>query len=296
MSYQRILLAGRSGIPGVEETLAELISHLKPLCSQIFCTESTHKLIQSDAVTPLPEADLAGRVDLLVVVGGDGSLLQAAHLATRHDLPVIGINRGRLGFLTDICPHSLDQIDAVLKGDHNCENRFIIQATLQQPSGELPTPAQIALNDVVLQPGGAAQMIAFDVFVDDQLVYEHRADGLIIATPTGSTAYALSGGGPILQPQLPALAIVPMFPHTLSSRPIVVSANNTIRIVVSPNQKTRPLLSCDGNIGTPVEPGGEITVTLHNKRLKLLHPKSYNYYKTLRDKLNWEQSARRKTD
>jgi NAD+ kinase len=293
MQYNRVILSGRKGIPGVEETLNSLCSHLDNQKVVVFCTKPTAELIRDHKIEVLDENNLAGKVDLVVVVGGDGSLLQAAHFAVNQDLPVIGINRGRLGFLTDICPNSLGDIDAILRGKHSTEYRFMIDSYIMH-EGKSTEPHR-ALNDVVLQANNA-QMIAFDVFVDNQLVYEHRADGLIIATPTGSTAYALSGGGPILQPQLATFAIVPMFPHTLSSRPIVVSANSVIRIKISPNQKVAPTLSNDGHKKITVHPGSEIFITQHKKKLQLLHPSSYNYYHTLREKLNWERSPRRSTD
>ena len=292
MPYQRLYLSARPSIAGVKDTLKSLLDHLSNRQIELYCRPSTQKLLNSPKLTTLHENELDGRIDLIVVIGGDGSMLSVAEFASAQGIPVIGINRGRLGFLTDICPSTLQQIDDVLDGKHLTENRFIIQA--HNPQGN--TPKQIALNDVVLQSGGYAQMIAFDVFVNDEPLYKHRADGLIIATPTGSTAYALSGGGPILQPELPAVAIVPMFPHTLSSRPIVVSAESTIRISISPNQQSTPLLSCDGNPGTPIQPGEDILVSLHNKRLTLLHPEEYNYFNTLREKLNWEQCARHTHD
>lgn len=293
MQYKRVILSGRSGVAGVEETLNALIQHLKQHDVTIYCTEPTAELVKDDAIKHLNERDIAGKIDLVIVVGGDGSLLQAAHFAANQDIPVIGINRGRLGFLTDICPDTLDQIDAVLHGKHTVEQRYLIDSYVSH-KGE-KNRAEMALNDVVLM-SDSAHMIAFDVYVDEQLVYEHRADGLIIATPTGSTAYALSGGGPILQPQLPALAIVPMFPHTLSSRPIVVSVNSEIRIHISPNQKTPAAISSDGRPARATPADSNIHVNLHEKRLTLLHPHDYNYYRTLREKLNWEQSPRRSTD
>jgi NAD+ kinase len=293
MPYKRIILSARKGIPGVKETLNTLLSHLENQGVTVFCTKPSAELITDQKIQVLDETQLSGKVDLVIVVGGDGSLLQAAHFSVNQNLPVIGINRGRLGFLTDICPNTLSEIDDILLGKHSTENRFMIDSYISH-DGKSSEP-NIALNDVVLQTNNA-QMIAFDVFVDNQLVYEHRADGLIIATPTGSTAYALSGGGPILQPQLPAFAIVPMFPHTLSSRPIVVSAHSTIRIKISPNQKIAPTVSNDGQKRIKVHPGSEIFVTQHKKQLQLLHPKSYNYYRTLREKLNWERSLRRSSD
>lgn len=294
MQFKRVALDGRAGVPGVEETLSALVTSLQTVGVDLVCAQSASDLIHNTDIPRIDEDHLSEHTDLLVVVGGDGSLLNSAHYAVNQDLPVVGINRGRLGFLTDICPTNLEQLKSIIHGEFTLEQRFMIESYIKH-DGKSSTP-QLALNDVVLLPGDMAQMIAFDVFVNDQLVYEHRADGLIIATPTGSTAYALSGGGPILQPQLPALALVPMFPHTLSSRPIVINANNTIRIKISPNQKTRPHLSNDGRERQDIPAGGEVIVTLYHKRLQLIHPKNYNYYTTLREKLNWEQSARRKND
>ena len=172
-----------------------------------------------------------GHCDLLITVGGDGSLLKAARIASRRQIPILGINRGKLGFLTDIKPDCLNTILPVLQGQFKTEQRLLLEATI----GDYQSTA---LNDVVLLPGDIAHMITFTLEVDGQFVATQRADGLIIATPTGSTAYALSGGGPILHPTSNAVTLVPMFPHTLSSRPLVIPQQKTIRITIEEAENT----------------------------------------------------------
>ncbi len=221
-------------------------------------------------------------IDLMIVIGGDGSLINAAHCALPRNLPVLGINRGRLGFLTDIHPTELSKIGDVLAGNYFAEKRFLLNATHEN------TPLGIALNDVVLLPGDSTQLIEFDIHINDQFMCQQRADGLIIATPTGSTAYALSGGGPILHPHLNAIVLVPMFPHTLSSRPIVVEGDAKIELFIRNQNETSPCISCDGQHRIKVEPGSRISITKHENTLQLIHPKNYGYFETLREKLGWQ--------
>ena len=189
---------------------------------------------------------------------------------------MLGINRGHLGFLTDINPKELHRISDVLNGNYTREERFLLKTSLG-----------IALNDVVLLPG-EAQLIEFDIMINNQFVCQQRADGLIIATPTGSTAYALSGGGPILHPHLNAMVLVPMFPHTLSSRPIVIDSDAKIELIISEHKNKTANISCDGQQRIPVEPGTRITIEKHEKKLHLIHPDNYDYFATLREKLGWQ--------
>lgn len=183
--------------------------------------------------------------DLVVVVGGDGSMLGAARALARHKVPVLGINRGSLGFLTDIRPDELEaKVGEVLDGQYIVESRFLLDAQVRRGIDSMGQGD--ALNDVVLHPGKSTRMIEFELYIDGQFVCSQKADGLIVATPTGSTAYALSAGGPIMHPKLDAIVIVPMYPHMLSSRPIVVDGNSELKIVVSPNMQIYPQVSCDG--------------------------------------------------
>ena len=287
--FSNILLMARPGVPGVEETLVSLIEHLQNLQLTVAIEKSSSNIIKSHKISVHPENKLPPETDLVIVVGGDGSLLSAAHLALKNDLPVLGINRGRLGFLTDIHPDELNKIEHVLKGNYVEERRFLLQAELSEENRK---PAHLsALNDVVLLPGNTAHMIEFETHINNQFVCRQRADGLIIATPTGSTAYALSGGGPILHPKLDAIVIVPMFPHTLSSRPIVISGDSDIKIIIGDQNETEPCVSSDGQDPISLPNGGLIHINKKPRLLRLIHPEDYNYYSTLREKLGWEKHA-----
>lgn len=276
---------GRSGVEGVPETLAAVKNYLLSLSIQVMLEKNTAAMMP-DASLPVISADaLQGHADLLIVVGGDGSLLQAAHIAAMQQVPVLGINRGRLGFLTDIPPNDFHQITAILHGHYQEEQRFLLEAHMETDDHTIAQGT--GLNDVVLLPGDVAKMIEFDIYVNEEFVCNQRADGLIVATPTGSTAYALSGGGPIMHPHLNAVVLVPMFPHTLSSRPLVIEASNVIKIVISHHNDTSPYVSCDGQNRVAVSPGGVITIHKKSTALRLIHPENYNYYDTLRKKLDW---------
>lgn len=280
---------GRVGVEGAPETLTALKDHLLSLNKQIVLEENAAQMMHDHDLNTVPANQLSQHADLLIVVGGDGSMLNAAHIATPQDLPVLGINRGRLGFLTDIHPHDLAKIDVILNGHYREEYRFLLQAVIEDKNKTIGS--DMGLNDVVLLPGDVAQMIEFDIYINDEFMCSQRADGLIVTTPTGSTAYALSGGGPIMYPQLDAIALVPMFPHTLSSRPIVIQDTSKIRINVSENNDASPYLSCDGQKRTAVPPGGTIKIQKKTEKLRLIHPEDYNYYDTLRKKLDWEKRA-----
>lgn len=262
-----------------------LIEYLKSQQCQVLLAEDTTNILQQTQLPMMSRSDLAAQSDLLIVVGGDGSLLNAAADAICTNTPVLGINRGQLGFLTDIAPHAIERIGLILQGQYRVEERFLLKATVK--TGEEITYQDIALNDVVLQCGSQAQMIRFSIFINDTFVIEQRADGLIVSTPTGSTAYALSGGGPIVHPALDAMLLVPMFPHTLSSRPIVVSGDSLIKIHLYPDNQVSPQVSSDGRSPTLMLGESELHIQKHESRLRLVHPLDYHYYETLRSKLGW---------
>lgn len=191
-----------------------------------------------------------------------------------------------MGFLTDISPLELEEkVGEVLAGEYIEESRFLLDMYLKR-NGE-PVSYGCGLNDIVLHPGKSTRMIGFELYIEGQFVYSQRSDGLIVATPTGSTAYALSAGGPIMHPRLDAIVLVPMFPHTLSSRPIVVDGNSEIKIVIGENNETYPHVSCDGQIHVTCAPGDAINITKKPQKLRLIHPINHNYYQTCRDKLGW---------
>lgn len=284
-AFKTIGIIGRVRNPGVKETLITLIHYLLNLKQTILVEAETAESIADLNLPTIPRDQIGKRCDLLIVVGGDGSLLHAAHAIIDDEIPVLGINRGSLGFLTDIHPTELEKINEILHGKFHLEKRFLLAAEIKLH--DKPIGKDDALNEVALIPDAIPHMIEFEIYIDNQFVCSQDSDGLIIATPTGSTAYALSGGGPILHPQLDAIVLVPMFPHTLTSRPIVIEGNRCIDIIITPNNATSPRVSCDGKeyINTPS--GSHITIRKKAKQLHLIHPLDYNYYEALRSKLHW---------
>ena len=283
--FKVIGVMGRVKNPGVTATLKALIDYLHSLNQTVLIDAETALSLQDTACTCVSKEAIGEQCDLLIVVGGDGSLLHAAHTVIHNEIPILGVNRGRLGFLTDIHPTELEKIKAILDGDYILEKRFLLNATVEYHGNVLGQHA--ALNEVALIPDSVPHMYEFEIYIDDQFVCSQDSDGVIIATPTGSTAYALSGGGPILHPSLDAIVIVPMFPHTLSIRPIVIKGSQRLTIVVTPNNTATPRITCDGQAFISTPPGSHITISKKSHHLHLIHPIDYDYYETLRSKLHW---------
>jgi NAD+ kinase len=233
--------------------------------------------------------ELCKAVDLLVVVGGDGTLLSSGRAAAKHGIPLVGVNRGSLGFLTDINPQDLEQsLLEIIKGNFLVDERFLLEARIgNRAAGTQEGFQGSALNDIVLNAGAKVTMVEYELYIDGKFVYSQSADGLIISTPTGSTAYALSGGGPIMHPDLDALVLVPICPHTLSSRPIVIDGNSEIRIVPSPDNRTQAQISCDGQETQMIAKGEALFVKKAETPLILLHPNNHEFYEACRSKLGW---------
>ncbi len=230
-------------------------------------------------------------VELIVAIGGDGTMLHAARLAAPHGVPVLGVNRGRLGFLADIGPSDMrDRLDEVLQGSYVEDRRTMLQAQLQR--GNQPVSQCHALNDVVLQKWQTGRMLDFETWIDDRYVNTHGGDGLVIATATGSTAYALSCGGPIVYPGLDALVLAPICPHTLSDRPIIVPGTARIEVRLVERIDTRAQITCDGVSLGEVLPGDRLLVTPASIGVTLLHPSGHDYFRILRSKLRWGRGDR----
>lgn len=293
--FNTIGLVGRPGHAGVVDTLNRLIRFLADRDVTAVLDAETASLLEAPDVVQCARSDLAAKCDLVVVVGGDGSMLNVAKTMASDQVPVIGVNRGKLGFLTDILPEELEaRLTEVLTGEYTVEKRFLLDAWLR--SGGQETYLGSALNDVVLHPGKAAQMIEFELFVDGRFVYSQESDGLIVATPTGSTAYALSAGGPIMHPDLDAVVLVPMYPHSLSSRPIVVDGRSDICLRVADNGNLQPLLSCDGEERYSALPGDELVVRKKATPLQMIHPPTHSFYQACRSKLGWGSRLIRSDD
>ncbi|MBN7769699.1 NAD(+) kinase [Marinobacter daepoensis] len=284
--FRNIGIVGRMGSVKVVESLRQLKQYLTANNYHVIIEEDTSAMIPGHGLQVASKKLLGEICDLVIVVGGDGSLLGAARELAKSKIPILGVNRGRLGFLTDISPSDLEErLAQVLAGNYIEESRFLLDGHVER-NGQ-PLGYGSALNDVVLHPGKSTRMIGFDLFIDGHFVYSQRSDGLIVATPTGSTAYSLSAGGPIMHPKLDAVVLVPMFPHTLSSRPIVVDGKSEIKLVIGETNETYPQISFDGQMNIACAPGDIIRITKKPFKIRLIHPTDHNFYATCRDKLGW---------
>lgn len=285
--FPTIGLISRRDNNDIVDTLQMLVAFLSARAdTEIVVDESVDGLLGAHNFTVVAREDMGRICKLVIVVGGDGSMLKAANDLAEQNIPVVGINRGRLGFLTDILPDDIEPaLGKILDGQYRAEKRFLLEVRSGQGSDARLLGS--AMNDIVLHPGVAAQMIEFDLYINDQFVCHQASDGMIIATPTGSTAYALSAGGPIMHPRLNVLALVPMYPHSLSSRPIVVDSDSTISLVIGARHTTTPQISCDGSVVHTSSIGEIFTIVRKSQQLKLLHPIDYDYYATCRSKLGW---------
>jgi len=270
----------------IEATLKKLLSFLEAQDFEIIADKSAAKFIN---VPTMETNEFCNCIDLAIVVGGDGTLLKAGRLLSEYEIPVIGINLGRLGFLVDISPTDIsEQLTSMLQGNFTIEKRSLLYAEAFREEQSLGH--SIALNDVVLHVRNDIRMIEFTTHIDNAFVNTQRADGIVIATPTGSTAYSLSGGGPILHPGLDAVVLVPICPHTLSNRPIVVSNESQIHIRLCENRNINARVSFDGQSNIDLQAGDRIEIRQWSHKLQLMHPKSYDYFHILRNKLGWSVS------
>lgn len=230
---------------------------------------------------------MSAYVDWVIVLGGDGTLLRASRILAKNPVPIVGINLGTLGFLTDIPAEQLEQyLDDIFQGHFEAEERSLLSTTVHRNHEVIQRT--LALNDVVLTKGARGSMIDMEVTVDGQFLYQLRADGLIVATPTGSSAYALSSGGPLLQSNLPAVALVPICPHMLSNRPIVISNKSTV--VVRFLSGIGAFVNFDVQDQRLLEPNDVLTITMADQGITLWHPVGYSHYRVLREKLGWSHS------
>jgi NAD+ kinase len=263
-----------------------LLPHLKKRGIRALLPESDPLAASADLADRVPEAEIANHADLVIAIGGDGTLLYAARLVARRGVPLMGINRGRLGFLTDVLPKDmLDSVDAALEGRCERDDRALLEARVIGANGH--TTHALALNDVVLQKWETARMLDFETWIDGVYVNTHGGDGMVVASSTGSTAYALSCGGPIVAPHLDVLVVAPICPHTLSDRPIVVSGRSVITLKLIDRPDTRAQVTCDGVSLGELAPGDRLEIHPTAQKITLLHPNKFEYYRLLRSKLHW---------
>jgi NAD+ kinase len=294
-SFQTIALTGKYRDPRVGDSMLILARHLVAAGVKIVLDPEIDMDFADVSVAPLGGADLADVADLVVAIGGDGTMLYASRLVAGRDIPLLGINRGRLGFLADITPgEMLRRLDEVLAGDFVEERRLMLEAVIDNGSG--PARRALALNDVVLQKRETGRMLDFENWVDGVYVNTHGGDGLVIATPTGSTAYALSGGGPIIHPSLDAITLVPICPHTLSDRPIVIRADSKIEVRVLERPDTSAEVACDGLPLGELAAGERLLVQAASEQVVLVHPRGHDYFRLLRSKLHWGRGSQSRFD
>ena len=288
--FTTVALIGRYADPLVAEAMVTLADHA--------ATRAVRVLIDADCpvefrsgVERRRESELAPNAELLVSVGGDGTLLYAARLAEATGVPLLGINRGRLGFLADVsATEMIERFDDVLAGAYTRDLRRVLEARIERP-GE-PDKRARALNDVVLQKWQTGRMLDFETWIDGRYVNTHGGDGLVIATSTGSTAYAMSCGGPIIEPNLDALVLAPISPHTLSDRPIVVAARSRIEVRLVAQAPVKAQITCDGVVLGDLEASDRLHVAPAEAEVTLLHPPGHDFYRILRSKLHWGRGAR----
>jgi len=283
--FSSIGLIAKSDDDGqVARTLQTIYAHLIERGLDVSLDRSTDPFLDIDHT--VPRRELAEDSDLVIVVGGDGTLLTAARSLADAGIPIVGVNLGRLGFLVDVSPDTmLTRLDAILAGNYSEEHRFLVHTEIIRDGEVIRTG--LAVNDVVLRIKNVVRMIEFETWVNGNFVNIQRADGMVVSTPTGSTAYALSGGGPILHPSLEALLLLPICPHTLSSRPIVVTADSDVEIRICRHIDEVGQVVCDGQNNIDVAAGDRVRIRRKDERMRLLHPADYDYYHILREKLHW---------
>ena len=273
-SFRRIALIGKLRSAEIEKSLREMRAFLDKRGCEV-----------------LPEGET--KADLAIVIGGDGTMLAAARDLVRSRVPLVGINQGRVGFMTDIGHDDMHSgVGAILDGEYAIEERALLDAEIIRRNNTLLRT--IALNEAVIGKGSQGRLIEFDLSVDGEFVYTLRADGMIVATPTGSTAYALSAQGPILHPAVPALTLVPLNPHTLSARPVSVSDRSVIEIVMVHALDARAHF--DGLALADMAEGDRLVLKRSADVVRFVHPPGYRYFATLREKLRWSEAIEKRVE
>ena len=287
--FHTIALIGKYQSPEIADSLQALVEFLRGRGRKLLVEEGTAASVGNFGCAVAPYETIGSDADLAIILGGDGTMLHAARRLAEHGVPLVGVNQGRLGFMTDIASdRMLENIAALLDGKFSSEQRFLLEAEVMR-GGERVYQTR-ALNDVVVNKGEIGRMIELEIKVDGEFIYVLRADGIIVATPTGSTAYALSANGPILHPAVPGIALVPLCPHALSNRPITLCDQSRIEIVLVPPHDAR--VHSDGQAHFDARAGDCIRISRSRLAITLLHPPGYSYLAMLREKLHWSEVHR----
>lgn len=284
--FQCIGIIAKSGDPGIAGTLNQLYQYLLGRHYRVVVDEASAALISDTDVTRMPIGSLSQHADLIIAVGGDGTFLTAARAAADDEIPILGVNLGRLGFLVDISPEQLQaRLEAILAGQFKTERRQLLKATIIREGAVIHQ--QTAINEVVVHRWVTPSMIEIITHINGDYLNTQRSDGLIVATPTGSTAYSLSAGGPILHPSLHALVLVPLNPHTLSNRPIVIDDDSLIEIRFNNAKQFNAQVTCDHLDIPDVRSGDTVRIQKSERPITILHPEDHDFFNILRSKLNW---------
>lgn len=285
-NFKTIALIGKYNSPEIAAPVVKLADFLKQRGIRVLIDRFTGAHI-GNSPYPVKELDALGReADLAIVLGGDGTMLNIARTFAPYDVALVGVNQGRLGFLTDISLDTMyETMAAILDGHYVTEDRMLLHGEIYRDGQRVLDV--LAFNDVVVSKGIEGNMVEIEVRINGEFIYNQRSDGLIIATPTGSTAYALSAGGPIVHPALSVIALVPVSPHTLSNRPVVVNSNSTVEIIMRSNGDARAHF--DSHSHYALHEGDRVQVQRYSHTISLLHPVGHSYYRMLREKLNWNR-------
>jgi len=286
-AFRTVAVIGRYNTADIAESLLGLAGLLKQRGCAVLIEKETAANIGRNGYSIGDYAAIGANADLAIVLGGDGSMLSAARNLAAHGVPLVGVNQGRLGFMTDIAFTGMwESIEVLLSGNYTIEERTMLEARVMRGENEIFSTQ--ALNDIVVNKGDTGRMIEFLVHIDGQFVYDLRSDGIIVATPTGSTAYSLSSNGPILQPNVPGFALVPVCPHTLSNRPITVSDQCVIEITIK-QRAIGASLHYDGQPHSELAVNDKLIVRRAAHSIRFVHPPGYSYYAMLREKLHWSE-------
>jgi NAD+ kinase len=286
-AFKTVALIGRYNTAEIAESLLGLAGLLQQRGCKVLIEKETAANIGGNGFAAGDYAAIGAQAELAVVLGGDGSMLSAARHLAVHGVPLVGVNQGRLGFMTDIAFSKMHEtMELLLSGQYTMQERTMLEARVLR--GDKEVFSTQALNDIVVNKGATGRMIEFLVHIDGQFVYDLRSDGIIVATPTGSTAYALSSNGPILQPNVPGIALVPVCPHTLSNRPITVSDRCVIEITIK-RRAIGARLHFDGQPHSELAADDKVIVRRAAHSIRFVHPPGYSYYAMLREKLHWSE-------
>jgi NAD+ kinase len=284
--FQRVALVGKFQADGISQVLDQLAELVKIQGCSVWIEEETAKFTKNQDRPTIKVNDMLGNIDVVIVIGGDGTLLGVGRHLAGANIPVIGINMGRLGYMTDIPIKEIaSTLPQMLVGHYESDSRDLLVASVIR-NGEV-THQGLALNDVVVNRSSLTGMVELTVKVNDSFMYNQRSDGLIVATPTGSTAYSLSAGGPILHPHVEGIVLTPVAPHALSNRPIVLPNDAEILIEVAGGKDVNAHF--DMQSLSILQVGDQVRVKKSSKQVTLLHPKGHSDYKTLREKLHWNE-------